>query len=191
MTTPLFRLIVSAGTYHLPFDRLIEWIEPWYRRNPDAFVVIQHGVGPPLPGATNYEMIPQNILLDLYAESSAVVLQGGAGGVMDARLVGLRPIIVPRRPENGEVVDNHQILFARRLNELGIVFIAETRSDLHRLLDQALAGNLSTRSEVSAPTQGANNAMATLSNLPSKLGRRAICTRIGRSSTGLARRLLR
>ena len=94
-----------------------------------------------------------------------IVLQGGAGGVMDARELGILPIVVPRIPVNDEVVDDHQIVFARRLRDLGIVHVAESEPELHRLLDQALASTLPVRPEQRPETPGAATAAAALDAL--------------------------
>jgi UDP-N-acetylglucosamine transferase subunit ALG13 len=142
-----FSLVVSAGTYHFGFDRLMAWTESWLREHPDVHATVQRGTSRPVDGATNREIIPHPELLDLYRNASVVVLQGGAGGVMDARELGLIPIVVPRVPVGDEVVDDHQIVFARRLRTLGLVHVAESEAELHQLLDRALVEDLPVRPE--------------------------------------------
>ena len=46
----------------------------------------------------NHEVLSHKELLEHYRAADAIVLQGGAGGVMDARKVGRIPIVVPRIP---------------------------------------------------------------------------------------------
>ena len=140
MTGEPFLVAVSAGTYHLPFHRLIDWTESWLSRHPEVDAVVQHGTSRPLDGARNVTVMPRSELLDVYSRASVLVLQGGAGGVMDARQLGRVPIVVPRVPVDDEVVDDHQILFAQRLEELGLVRVAMSVSQLHGLLDEAYAG---------------------------------------------------
>lgn len=157
-----FTLVASVGTYHHPFDRFVDWLEPWTREH-DAAVVFQHGTTRPLPGAQNHEMLSPTLLLEQYRQADAVVLQGGAGGVMDARKAGRIPIVVPRVPAGHEVVDDHQVVLARRLAELGLVHVAETPEELRRLLDGVRNGSTPTRTTSSAPSPGVAEAVRVLS----------------------------
>lgn len=149
-----FLVVVSAGTYHLPFHRLIDWTAAWLRDRPEVEAIVQHGTSRPLPGAHNVEMLPHGELLEIYARASAIVLQGGAGGVMDARQLGRTPIVVPRVPVDDEVVDNHQVVFAQRLEELGLVRVALTMPRLHELLDQAYANPTAAEGAPAVATPG-------------------------------------
>lgn len=134
-------VVVSAGTYHLPFDRLSRWVEDWLGNQEDVRLVMQHGPSAPVAGAENVDMLPYDELLALCREATAVVLQGGAGGVMDMRALGITPVVVPRVPGGGEVVDDHQLVFTAEMEALGVIRRALCAADLARLLDQALAGD--------------------------------------------------
>lgn len=144
-------VVVSAGTYHLPFDRLSEWVEGWLRANPEVRVVMQHGPSAPVAGAENVEILPYPELLELCREADAVVLQGGAGGVMDMRALGIVPIVVPRVPGGGEVVDDHQLVFSAEMEALGILRRALTAAELAALLDQSLAGDIAAPGNIATP----------------------------------------
>jgi UDP-N-acetylglucosamine transferase subunit ALG13 len=144
-------VVVSAGTYHLPFDRLSAWIEEWLRRNPGVRVVMQHGPSAPVAGAENVEILPYAELLDLCRRADAVVLQGGAGGVMDMRALGIVPIVVPRVPGDGEVVDDHQLVFSAEMAELGIIRRALTSAELSDLLDRSKTGDDAAPGSIATP----------------------------------------
>jgi len=133
-------VVVSAGTYHLPFDRLGEWIGRWHARNRDVRIVFQHGPSRPVPGAENFGILAYEDLLDLCRRADAVVLQGGAGGVMDMRSLGIVPIVVPRVPGAGEVVDDHQLVFSEEMAKLGLLHRATTYEELTAALSAALSG---------------------------------------------------
>jgi UDP-N-acetylglucosamine transferase subunit ALG13 len=180
-------VVVSVGTYHLPYDRLADWMASWNRGSREVRIVLQHGVGRPLPGAENHEMLPPEALLALYHDADIVVMQGGAGGVMDARAAGRVPIVVPRLPELGEVVDRHQIAFATQLSELGVVHLCLSEEALHRSLDDALAGRLPTRVAQPLPTPGANNAMALLASSTHRISTATTVHRLWRSLVGPSR----
>jgi hypothetical protein len=59
---------------------------------------------------------------------------------MDMRSIGVVPIVVPRVPGSGEVVDNHQLVFCAEMERLGLVSNATTFDDLARRLDERLSG---------------------------------------------------
>lgn len=149
MSAPL--VVVSAGTYHLPFDRLSEWAEQWLRDRAGVRMVMQHGPSAAVDGAENVEILPYAELLELCRGADAVVLQGGAGGVMDMRALGIVPIVVPRIPGDGEVVDDHQLVFTAEMAAIGIIRRALTADELGRLLDEALAGRDAIPGEISTP----------------------------------------
>ncbi len=111
-------------------------------------------------------MIPYKELLSLMAAADAVVLQGGAGGVMDARSLGRIPILVPRVPVDDEVVDDHQLVFSHTVAELGLAHRAITAAELWRLLDGALAGTVATHGGSAAVTEGVREFERLLSSPP-------------------------
>lgn len=168
MTSDRPLVVVSAGTYHLPFDRLMDWMEPWTLMQTSIDVIAQHGTTRRLERATNYEMLSPRELVDLYRGASVLVLQGGAGGIMDAREAGRIPIVVPRLPEFKEVVDNHQRDFAHQLASKGVIHLATSPRTLHSLLDRAVAGVLTTRT-VATPTPGVDRLVEVLADLPTPL----------------------
>jgi UDP-N-acetylglucosamine transferase subunit ALG13 len=133
-TAPVLAIV---GTDHHPFDRLVDWVDRWANsRGAGAFV--QFGTSTPPTHAEGRNLVPQDELAALLARASAVVCHGGPGTIMAARDSGHLPIVVPRRPELGEHVDEHQVLFSARLAAEGQVRVAATEHELHGLLDLAL-----------------------------------------------------
>lgn len=163
-------VVVSAGTYHLPFHRLSAWIQPWADANPAVRIVMQHGPGRPVRGAENHASLPYDELLALYRTADAIVLQGGAGGIMDARALGRLPIVVPRVPNDDEVVDDHQLLFTAEMSELGLIHRVTGQEELWDRLDRALAGSLVTRADHAEATPGVDGVAGLLTQPPRKLG---------------------
>ena len=164
--TAPFTVVASVGTYHHPFDRFVQWLEPWTTEN-NAAVVFQHGSTRPMQDSDNHEMLSPNELLEHYTSADAIVLQGGAGGVMDARKVGRIPIVVPRVPVDHEVVDDHQVVLCRRLADLGMVHVAESAEELARLLDGVREGTVPTRLDSGLQSPGVAEAVRLLAlNLP-------------------------
>jgi UDP-N-acetylglucosamine transferase subunit ALG13 len=178
-------VVVSAGTYHLPFNRLVDWMEPWVRANPTVHVVMQHGPSRELPGAENHGILPYARLLELCSMADAIVLQGGAGGVMDMRQLQRVPIVVPRIPVNDEVVDNHQLLFTERAAELRTIRRATTAEQLWLFLDRSLTGALDNHAARTEPTPGVSNVAELLTALPAPLSRSVQRRRLSHSLAGV------
>ncbi|HET7902770.1 MAG TPA: glycosyltransferase [Candidatus Nanopelagicales bacterium] len=139
MSSPV-RVVVSVGTDHHPFDRLMGWLETWYAAQGDGVTLfVQHGSSR-LPGtADGAVLMPREELRARMGEADVVVLQAGPGGIIDALVMGRRPIVVPRLPELGEIVDGHQVAFARHLAEQDQIDVAEDEPGLARLLDESVA----------------------------------------------------
>lgn len=133
------RVVVSVGTDHHRFDRLIDWIDRWTVQHPTVRVVVQRGTSRPPATASSVDLMAYDDLISLMAGADAVVVQGGPAGIVDARAQGRLPIVVPRRGDLGEHVDGHQVTFSRWMADRGLVRLAETEADLHGLLDAVLA----------------------------------------------------
>lgn len=116
---------------------------------------MQHGPSRPVDRAENHRILPYDALLDLCRAADAVVLQGGAGGVMDMRAIGVVPIVVPRVPGGGEVVDDHQLVFTAEMARLGLLRRALTYAELDRQLGEALAGGGAAAESATVATPGA------------------------------------
>jgi len=132
--------VVTVGTDHHRFDRLMDWLESWQDTRPGAIEwIVQHGASRPMRGATGFALKPRPELLDVLRAADLVVTQGGPGGIMDARECGKLPIVVPRLARLDEVVDDHQVAFARQLSATGMAITAQTEQELHAALDRAVA----------------------------------------------------
>jgi UDP-N-acetylglucosamine transferase subunit ALG13 len=138
-------VFVTVGTDHHPFDRLVRWVDAWLSAGPADRVrcVVQFGTSttPSLAEARQY--LPYDELEALMGEATAVVCHGGPGSVMAARWRGTKPIVVPRRHGRGEHVDDHQLVFSRRMAAEGEILLVEEESDFRRVLDGVLDGSVS------------------------------------------------
>lgn len=132
-------VVLSVGTDHHPFQRLVDWVAQWSLDHPHTKVVIQRGSVAGPPNMESHELIPHPELRELFRSATAVVSHGGPSTVMDARMAGKLPIVVPRNPDLGEHVDGHQLRFAEHLGRYGLARVAHTEEDLRAALATALA----------------------------------------------------
>jgi UDP-N-acetylglucosamine transferase subunit ALG13 len=156
-------LLVTVGTDHHPFDRLVRWADAWLAGHPGALrCLMQTGTSAPPAGGVRgtpegcpgesggvqwRAYLEFEALQAAMASAAAVVCHGGPGTILGARHMGAVPIVVPRQHRLGEHVDDHQVAFSRRLAaEGGGIHLAETEAELHRLLDRVAAESAAFRS---------------------------------------------
>lgn len=116
-------IFFTAGTNEQPFERLVSYAA---RVGGDEELVVQYGSARVQHGRGRWvEFLPWEEMAGLMSEARAVVAHAGTGSILLARRCGKRPIVVPRRGELGEAVDDHQDPLARRLAEAGLVLLAD------------------------------------------------------------------
>lgn len=132
-------IMVSVGTDHHPFERLVSWMDSWAEGNRGVRVMIQRGSAPPTTSAESQPLIPHGELCALFAEAAVAVIHGGPSTVMDARAAGRKPIVMPRDPRFGEHVDGHQLRFADHLAGHGLARVVNRQDELRTAIADALA----------------------------------------------------
>jgi UDP-N-acetylglucosamine transferase subunit ALG13 len=102
-------------------------------------LTVQHGHtrAPGVPGAVPF--LDHARLQEAMAGADLVVCHGGPATILEARRHGHLPIVVARDPRHGEHVDDHQLLFARRLGATGLVMLCESEQALVEALTAGLA----------------------------------------------------
>lgn len=131
-------LVATLGTDHHRFDRLISWLDDWLADHRAVTAFVQHGASASPRHAESATMLSRPELLDHMGRASIVITHGGTGSIMDSRACGRMPLVVPRMASRGEHVDDHQVIFARRLASSDWVHIAENERAFRRHLGQAL-----------------------------------------------------
>ncbi len=145
-------VVVSVGTDHHPFDRLVHAVVDWARARDDVGrFVVQHGSSAPSGWGEDHVRLDRREMLALYRSADVIVTQVGPGTIADVNSVGRRPIVMPRDPRHGEVVDDHQFAFGRHVDELRYAWVAETTEELAGLLDTAAADGRHTVLTVQPP----------------------------------------
>ncbi len=114
-------IVVACGTHHQPFDRLVREAEALARWSPEP-VVLQRGSSRlAAPSCEVHEQVHPARFAAWLREARIVVLHAGSSSFLEARAAGRTPILVPRRPELGEHVDDHQVRFARSVASEAVV----------------------------------------------------------------------
>ena len=133
------RVVVTVGTDHHPFDRLVHWVNDWLATHPvqaQGFFM-QSGstsVVPACPWSRAAEVQQLDALLD---EADVIVCHGGPATIAAAWARSLLPIVVPRLPQLGEHVDDHQVDFSQKLAELGRIRLAQTPAEFASIMAAA------------------------------------------------------
>jgi UDP-N-acetylglucosamine transferase subunit ALG13 len=138
-------VLVTVGTDHHAFDRLIRWIDGWLEERGRSGIrcLVQTGTSrvPRLAGYRAY--LSYHELEAATVEADVLVCHAGSGTVQMCRRLGRKPILVPRRSDLGEHVDDHQITFARRMAAEGYIDLAEDEQTFRSLVEAASSGRLS------------------------------------------------
>ncbi|MBV9382867.1 MAG: hypothetical protein JOY82_03965 [Streptosporangiaceae bacterium] len=144
------RIVVTVGTDHHPFDRLISWINDWLRRHPEHLptVFVQSGTASVVPGCPGSRFVEVGQLSALLDSADVIVCHGGPASIAEAWARGQLPIVVPRLRQLGEHVDDHQADFCGRIAELGRIRLAHTPADFAGLLDEAARDHTSFRARL-------------------------------------------
>ncbi len=128
-------IFVTVGTNETRFERLVDAVGALAL---DEEIVIQtgHCLGRPA-GATCVEFLDFDDMLDHSRRARVVVCHAGVGSIMMSLSAGRRPVVMPRRGDLGEAVDDHQVPLARRMAAAGMVTLVESPGELAR----AVAGD--------------------------------------------------
>lgn len=140
---------VAAGTHGQPFDRLLRLADEAVARGllPRPLVA-QAGAAAYRPRTFQAVATLAPGEVERAVRGSEVVLcHGGSGLVSLAVRSGKTPLVLPRRREHGEHVDDHQVTSAAKLADVGVAISLERTP-----LDQAIA--LARRPVAPAPVAG-------------------------------------
>jgi UDP-N-acetylglucosamine transferase subunit ALG13 len=143
--------VVAVGTHGQGFERLLRMVDDAVEAGVLPGPVVAQG------GTSMYR--PRNYKLVKYLEPSAmeaaiasaeyVICHGGSGIITAALRAGRRPMVLPRRRQHGEHVDDHQVDMLDELVKMGLAVNLDAGLD-----EQALAQAsrpLPDRPQVDAP----------------------------------------
>jgi UDP-N-acetylglucosamine transferase subunit ALG13 len=109
-----FRRMIAAAAAILPKDIDVLW---------------QTGHTPVADlGIKARPFVPAAELEQAMREADVVLAHAGCGSALSALAAGKYPVLLPRDPQHGEVIDRHQIEIARWLGERGLAFASTPES---------------------------------------------------------------
>lgn len=135
---PISRIVVTVGTTEWPFRRLFQRLATCLP--PTAQILWQHGAtsldGLEIRGV---EALDARDLAQEIAACDLVVAHAGIGSAIAAFEAGKMPLLVPRRAQYGEAVDDHQVDVGRQLEKRGLCIFSEVESITEQHLKAASA----------------------------------------------------
>ena len=113
------RVVVTVGSGAHGFRRLIERLVKIIP--PEIEVLWQTGSTPvdDLPIKAQ-PIVPAFVLERAIEEADAIIAHAGCGSALSALNAGKSPLLIPREPQFGELVDRHQVQLARLLAGRGL-----------------------------------------------------------------------
>lgn len=133
-------ITVITGTEKFSFHRMIEQIDAIARSAEMAEeFFLQIGASKYEPSACEWVRFVQfREMVKRIQESDVVISHAGAGSTLLCLQQGKRPIIMPRRKKFDEHVDDHQVRFAEKLAERGLVRMVLDEVELNEAVREAL-----------------------------------------------------
>ena len=139
-------IFVTVGTHEQPFNRLIQCVDNLKK---DGIitedVIIQTGYSTYKPEYCKWKkLFSYQEMLRLVDEARIVITHGGPSSFIMPLQIGKTPIVVPRKHEFNEHVNDHQMEFAKnvaqRMGTIILVDNIEMLGDVITNYDQIVAG---------------------------------------------------
>lgn len=130
-------IFVTVGTHEQQFNRLVAYMDHLVGDNTiTEAVTIQTGFSTYEPKYCKWsKLFPYSEMQRNMEEAHIVITHGGPSSFIAALQIGKIPIVVPRRKEFGEHVNNHQVTFCKQVEErYGNILVAESVDELGELI---------------------------------------------------------
>ena len=130
-------IFVTVGTHEQPFNRLVEYMDKWAIEH-DEEVVIQTGFSTYEPKKASWsKLYPYKTMIEMVDKARIVITHGGPSSFIMPLQIGKVPIVVPRKHEFDEHVNDHQVDFCRKVAERqGNIIVVEKIDELQKTLEQ-------------------------------------------------------
>lgn len=123
------RVLVTVGTFHYPFDRLMDQVEAAVPRS--WHLVVQRGASRAIDRADLcVAELGYDEMVEAMRTADLIIGHCGVGTLVTAASVGAPCILLPRRADLGEVVDDHQFDLLGVLRRLPGVTVLDDAAEL-------------------------------------------------------------
>ena len=128
-------IFVTVGTHEQPFNRLVEYMDNWAAEH-DEDVIMQTGFSTYKPKHCEWsKLYPYSRMVELVEKARIVITHGGPSSFIMPLQVGKIPIVVPRKKEFDEHVNDHQVDFSKAVAERqGNIIVVENIGELAEVL---------------------------------------------------------
>lgn len=108
-------IFVTVGNDFRSFNRLLRKVDDISSRLPEP-IIIQRGYSTYIPkNAKFFDFIPFGQIIEFFRKAKIVISHAGIGTIILCQKFGTPLIIVPRRKEYGEHLNNHQMEIVKAL----------------------------------------------------------------------------
>lgn len=110
-------IFVTVGTHEQQFNRLVKYMDDLVGNGKlDEEVIIQTGYSDYIPKYAKYsKFYSYDEMQKLYREARIIITHGGPSSFIPALQLGKVPIVVPRKKEFNEHVNDHQVDFCNKV----------------------------------------------------------------------------
>ena len=133
-------IFVTVGTHEQQFDRLVKAVDDLKANGTiDEPVYVQTGYSSYTPVHCEHsQFVPFGQMEDFMADADVVITHGGPSSFIEAMAAGKVPVVVPRRGDLDEHVNDHQADFVRIVAERqgGIVPVYDV-AELPKAIERA------------------------------------------------------
>lgn len=130
-------IFVTVGTHEQPFNRLLEYIDKLKENGTiTEEVIMQTGFSTYEPRYCKWQkLFPYSEMVKMVEQARLVITHGGPSSFIMPLQVGKIPVVVPRKKEFNEHVNNHQLEFAKAVAERqGNIIVVEEIEQLGDLI---------------------------------------------------------
>ena len=130
-------IFVTVGTHEQPFNRLVECIDGLKKDGTIAEeVIIQTGYSTYKPKYCKWQkLFPYQEMIKLVDEARIIITHGGPSSFIMPLQIGKTPIVVPRRYEFNEHVNDHQVSFSKAVAErMGTIIVVDEMDKLGKTI---------------------------------------------------------
>lgn len=133
------RIFVSVGT-QAPFPRLINYAEELLLRRPEYVAFAQIGPVSQVPsGIPSAQFIDEELFASHLASADLFITHAGMGNIIRALEQGIPAVVVPRRSELGEHVNDHQVDTLAEFGAFPGIFSCDSDHAFEQAVTAALA----------------------------------------------------